>query len=239
MSAAADTLRYTNTRTGYVGADSTKRKGWMSAAQATKRYTDTRTGSVGATSHQLGSAMNAPRNIKSRIGSYLGSVGVNTRAAGNAMAGAYAVRDAVGRLSAAIRVFTKGSSANGNIYGPIQKFAQGGFANKVENHVAQIAQPGVRVWAEPETFGEAYIPLALSKRARSRQILQQTSKILGMTTPQPKEYVNGGVDGRTNSSSTSKKGEGVNITMNVVNGDKMDENQLGRAVSREMANRLR
>jgi hypothetical protein len=49
-----------------------------------------------------------------------------------------------------------------------------------ENHVAQIARPGAwRVWAEPETGGEAYIPLAPQKRGRSRQIADETVNRLG------------------------------------------------------------
>jgi hypothetical protein len=56
-------------------------------------------------------------------------------------------------------------------------FAQGGIvryyaAGGMENHVAQVAPAGaMRVWAEPETGGEAYIPLAPAKRDRSTQIL--------------------------------------------------------------------
>lgn len=49
-----------------------------------------------------------------------------------------------------------------------------------ENHVAQVAPAGAwRVWAEPETGGEAYIPLAASKRARSLQIWWETGRALG------------------------------------------------------------
>lgn len=51
-----------------------------------------------------------------------------------------------------------------------------------ENHVAQIARAGdYRVWAEPETAGESYIPHAASKRARSEQIMAETARILGGT----------------------------------------------------------
>lgn len=54
------------------------------------------------------------------------------------------------------------------------------FANGGENHVAQIAPGGQwRVWAEPETQGEAYIPLAPSKRGRSREIAEETVRRLG------------------------------------------------------------
>lgn len=51
-----------------------------------------------------------------------------------------------------------------------------------ENHVAQIAKGGdVRIWAEDETEGESYIPHAMSKRARSDQIMAETARILGGT----------------------------------------------------------
>ena len=235
FSAAAETLNFTNTRTGYVGADSTKRGGWATAALNVKQFTDTRTGYVGASSRTLGNAYSAPASIASRIGSYVGFVRVGSTPAGNYLAGAYAVRAAVNAMSAAIRVVT--SSANGNIFLGAQHFAKGGFA-KTENHIAQIASAGTRIWAEPETLGEAYIPLALSKRVRSRQILQKTAELLNMTTPQPKEYANGGISGGQNSGNVNGSPT-VNITMNVVNGDKMDEDQLGRAISRELANRMR
>ena len=57
-------------------------------------------------------------------------------------------------------------------------FAAGGF----ENHTAQIARAGIpyRVWAEPETGGEAYIPLAMSKRERSLDIWAEVGKRLGV-----------------------------------------------------------
>ncbi|MGW4691004.1 phage tail tape measure protein [Kitasatospora cineracea] len=49
-----------------------------------------------------------------------------------------------------------------------------------EQHIAQIAPAGSwRVWAEPETQGEAYIPLAPAKRTRSRQILDQVAAQFG------------------------------------------------------------
>lgn len=50
-----------------------------------------------------------------------------------------------------------------------------------ESHVAQIAPAGAwRVWAEPETGGEAYIPLAPSKRARSLEILGEVANRFGV-----------------------------------------------------------
>lgn len=54
------------------------------------------------------------------------------------------------------------------------------FAGGTENHIAQFAPAGSwRVWAEPETGGEAYIPLAPSKRGRSRHIAEETVRRLG------------------------------------------------------------
>ncbi|MCX4911798.1 hypothetical protein [Streptomyces sp. NBC_00878] len=74
---------------------------------------------------------------------------------------------------------TAGRSADGNIYAGarLQRFADGGMGR--ENHVAQIAQPTYRMWAEPETGGEAYIPFASSKRPRSRAIAEETVRRLG------------------------------------------------------------
>ncbi|MCX4703859.1 hypothetical protein [Streptomyces sp. NBC_01373] len=75
-------------------------------------------------------------------------------------------------------------SANGNIF---RSFADGG----TEDHTAQIAPAGAwRVWAEPETGGEAYIPLSPAKRPRSRQIAEETVGALGGAV---KWFAKGGV----------------------------------------------
>lgn len=61
----------------------------------------------------------------------------------------------------------------------LEHYANGGSK---EQHKAQIAKGGEwRVWAEPETGGESYIPLAKSKRKRSTQILAKTADIFGLT----------------------------------------------------------
>lgn len=72
-------------------------------------------------------------------------------------------------------VETRGiQEANGGV---VDYYAGGGIR---ENHVAQIAPAGAwRVWAEPETGGEAYIPLAPAKRDRSLDIWQETGRRLG------------------------------------------------------------
>lgn len=67
------------------------------------------------------------------------------------------------------------------------------FANGTEDHRAQIAPAGaMRLWAEPETGGEAYIPLAASKRGRSTSILGAVANKFGYSlTP----FANGGIFG--------------------------------------------
>jgi TP901 family phage tail tape measure protein len=62
--------------------------------------------------------------------------------------------------------------------GVIDYYAAGGMKEK---HVAQIARAGSwQVWAEPETGGEAYIPLAVAKRERSTNILEEVAGRFGL-----------------------------------------------------------
>lgn len=81
-------------------------------------------------------------------------------------------------------VHTVGSALKGVFH------ANGGL---YERHDAQIAKAGAyRVWAEPETEGEAYIPFARSKRGRSREIATQTVQRLGGAV---QWFANGGISG--------------------------------------------
>jgi TP901 family phage tail tape measure protein len=75
----------------------------------------------------------------------------------------------------------------GNSRGGIVEFARGGmavrhFAGGAENHVAQMARAGdMRVWAEPETGGESYIPLANDwRRPRAVSVLDATARRFGL-----------------------------------------------------------
>lgn len=61
--------------------------------------------------------------------------------------------------------------------GAVMEFYAGGGAR--ENHVAQVARGTWRVWAEPETGGEAYIPMASSKRVRSTAVLADVAQRFG------------------------------------------------------------
>lgn len=83
-----------------------------------------------------------------------------------------------------------GRGPNAQADGSVMDFyADGGMR---EQHIAQIAPAGAwRMWAEPETGGEAYIPLAPGKRGRSRAIAQETVQRLGGGPIQ--WYANGGI----------------------------------------------
>ncbi|MER6086838.1 phage tail tape measure protein [Streptomyces bluensis] len=80
--------------------------------------------------------------------------------------------------------------------GVIDYFADGGVTGRRrEQHVAQIAPAGSwRVWAEPETGGEAYVPLALPKRDRSKAVVEEVVDRFG---GQVEWLADGGVRGRS------------------------------------------
>lgn len=94
----------------------------------------------------------------------------------------------------------------GSAWGSILHYARGGVADirdwtgyGPENHTAQIAPAGaMRVWAEPETGGEAYIPLAGgAKRSRAEAIWKAVGRRFGKDVSM---YASGGLlDGRLNS----------------------------------------
>lgn len=82
--------------------------------------------------------------------------------------------------------------------GVLEFYAGGGIR---ENHVAQIAPAGAwRVWAEPETGGEAYIPLAPGKRERSEEILGEVAHRFGMYVGR---YADGAVVGGPSAGGTA------------------------------------
>lgn len=95
------------------------------------------------------------------------------------------IKSMVGLVAGAVRSVIPGFAAgaiglsDGAAYanGGVTRYASGGR----EKHVAQIAKAGEwRVWAEPETGGEAYIPLAKSKRRRSTAILADVAQRFGL-----------------------------------------------------------
>lgn len=91
------------------------------------------------------------------------------------------------------RVRGVSAQADGGVYPApgVKAFANGG-----EHHVAQIAPAGAwRVWAEEETGGEAYVPLALAKRARSLAIMHDVAARFGhvMVPVQARRFADGAV----------------------------------------------
>jgi hypothetical protein len=72
-----------------------------------------------------------------------------------------------------------------------------------ENHVAQIAPGGTwRVWAEDETGGEAYVPLAMTKRPRSKAIVEEVVDRFGGDV---EWYADGGIRGSMAARARSEK----------------------------------
>lgn len=116
-------------------------------------------------------------------------------------------------------------SANGNIF---KAFAKGGF----ENHIAQIAPAGaMRLWAEPETGGEAYIPLAGGKRGRSMNILRQVADMFGASLI-PKDAIGFSMGGITGSTGTEYMSASGGSNSNI------DYDKLAAAISRSIGTPL-
>ena len=111
-------------------------------------------------------------------------------------------------------IFTR-ENAHGNIYTPdVKTFADGGVDRAVNrrrrsshepSHDAHIAPAGsYRVFAESETGGEAYIPLADNKRSRSARILNQVADRFGYRlqdkdSGEVQTFADGGISGSVKS----------------------------------------
>ncbi|MFD4111623.1 phage tail tape measure protein [Streptomyces sp. NPDC058650] len=120
-------------------------------------------------------------------------------------------------------------ATNGNYASPadIFKKADGGqvrfFANGGENHVAQFARAGDwRVWAEPETGGEWYLPDAPAKRAQSVSLAEQMLDGWGYDM-----VPRGGRD------SVSARGGSFTLEQHVHGTPGMNEDQLAKKAARE------
>ena len=87
-----------------------------------------------------------------------------------------------GTSTVGVRVHPFAMGVNQADGGKVNFYGDGGR----ENHIAQFARAGtMRVWAEPETGGEWYIPAAKSKRQRSTQVLAAAAEEFGYSlTPQ-------------------------------------------------------
>lgn len=80
-------------------------------------------------------------------------------------------------LSVQVQGMNRFAQADGGFYPGLQFFAGGGVR---EDHRAQMVRAGAwRVFAEPETGGESYIPHAQSKRTTAVPVLRQTAGLMG------------------------------------------------------------
>lgn len=153
---------------------------------------------------------NSPFSVAARLARGVGrsfatnvfraSLGANTGGVSKAVNGAisWLNNNWVGRTFNAVLSAVKSlTNADGGFYP--RMFANGGFqffgsgGTRRENHIAMIAAGATpyRVWAEPETGGEAYIPLAASKRDRSEKILGKVAEEFGLTV---QRYANGSAE---------------------------------------------
>lgn len=144
----------------------------------------------------------------------------------------YAAIKNVNDKTVTVKVVSKRVSipvADGGVFDTVA-FSNGGFMPTVsalrmdnrlrflaENHVAQIAPAGAyRLWAEQETGGEAYIPLAQAKRTRSEQILAEVANRFG---GEYRRFANGSSGGSGSRSTTAYAGDTYNVTVNSVKSD--------------------
>lgn len=127
--------------------------------------------------------------------------------------------------------------------GVLDFYARGGLREK---HVAQIAPAGaMRVWAEPETGGEAYIPLHPSKRSRSVDIWEEVGRRLGILSFATGGLVPASADvaaaiGRAATAGQREVVLPVAATRPVGNTYNLETKNYGREVTaRDIVNRLR
>lgn len=146
--------------------------------------------------------------------SFIDSAAYDRTAVIHLVADAESVKSANDYIKVAGGKYADGGLVNG---AGKQFFANGGFslpnvkafANGSENHVAQISrgQTPFRVWSEPESGGEAYIPLSPAKRPRSLKILEEVAKMFGFSLYQ--QFANGGLSGFNTGPKTSGVSTGV------------------------------
>ena len=128
--------------------------------------------------------------------------------------------------------------------GVLRFFANGGM----ERHVAQMAPAGItRVWNEPETLGESYIPHAPSKRYRSMAVLGETADLFGMqlapkatpSTIQPRVLQPTGFGAGSGATVVSNQGPTFHVSVNVPSTFTDDTRQLARRLADDMRDELR
>lgn len=119
---------------------------------------------------------------------------------------------------------TPGKAQRGFADGAVLRFADGG-----EYHTAEIAPAGSwRLWAEPETGGEAYIPLAMSKRDRSTSILGKVAENFGLGLV---KMANGGIPAGASSGGPGGLSFSMPISIEARVSAGVDPDAVGRAIA--------
>jgi hypothetical protein len=150
--------------------------------------------------------------------------------------GLAAAQDGLGGYDGAILNSVKSRSSLTSGSFPMKHFADGG----IERHVAQIAPKKnsvMRFWAEPETGGEAYIPLAKSKRTRSLKILEEVARLFGfgLYNQKSKAFADGGIEQSVATQTVSAPtGVGPNVEFNVFPSAGLNEEQTARYAMNEL-----
>ncbi|MEN0083997.1 MAG: phage tail tape measure protein [Leifsonia sp.] len=127
-------------------------------------------------------------------------------------------------------------NAQGAIYPTVEHFAGGGIR---ERHVAQIARAGtMRVWAEAETGGEAYIPLSPSKRDRSTAILQTVATQFGyqLVPAEAQSFADGSAPRARRRADDRSAPQ---VTQHIYPSEGMNERDLAGKAADELERRLR
>ena len=166
-----------------------------SFGQAIGRMVGTVRGKIGEMMGVLGQIPSKVQGVFSSAGSWLVNAGKNIISGlingiksmfgqvGNAIGSVMPdkIRGMLGFMDGGVYM-AQGGITRAYIDGGIDKLERYANGGSKEQHKAQIAKGGEwRVWAEPETGGESYIPLAKSKRKRSTQILAKTADIFGLS----------------------------------------------------------
>jgi TP901 family phage tail tape measure protein len=118
--------------------------------------------------------------------------------------------------------------------GKVNFYANGG----AEHHVAQFAAAGTtRVWAEPETEGEWYIPAAKSKRQQSTQVLAAAAQEFGyqLVPAGGQRFADGG---STSTSSTTNTGPAWTGDV-ILQGTGIDQYEAGEIVANAVNRQIR
>lgn len=167
--------------------------------QAWEAFRDTVSRVVGIVRDKITEMVDRIREIPGKVKDFFSSAGTWLVQAGKDIISGLidGVMSMAGRIGDAISSIMP--AGIGAIFsdGGITAYAAGGIAqteayanggHRREHHAPQIARAGrgVRIWAEPETKGEAYIPLANDhRRPRAQAILARTAQLLGLSVTHP------------------------------------------------------